>query len=138
MVGRGGSAITSEFLALHPGVAGALDWRPSDSGLFAWEDQTATLMASTIYWRDGNLLHHDARWHGEVCGEGWAVVATPQGVQALRSRLDDFNQYLVTSREVERIGDWAEPVVAMAERSLAAGARPQSITRSGGHRGRLI
>lgn len=125
---EGGGWLRPSFLAFSPALAFNVGWKPSTSGLFAWEDANGIRMVETLYWRDGNLLHLDRHGHDEVCGEGWIVLATVEGTRHLGRLLQGWRRYLVASRSLDEGDGWPQPTLARREQALRIGAALDPIT----------
>lgn len=84
---RGGyfsiSGIKLRWIAFNPATANALGWKPSDEGLFAWNDIEGNKMVETIYWQNGNIFGRDNSNY-EV-GEGWLVLASDKALEAIKA-----------------------------------------------------
>lgn len=120
-VKQGGGMFVPSFLALCPGLGERLGWRPSERGLFAWEDASGAPMVESLFWRDGMLINNDTRWRDEVCAEGWAVIATAPAVAAIFSTSSP-RRFFIASREVEGGRRPTDPVIACREQDMAEGS----------------
>ncbi|WP_431673654.1 ATP-binding protein [Rhizobium leguminosarum] len=103
----GGSIMSdARFLALNPSVAFLLGWRPSATGLFRWENADGETMAESIKWAQGNIEAHDTGYHNRAA-EGWLVLATPAGWEAMRQVITDAVRHRRAARMTayKRSGD---------------------------------
>jgi hypothetical protein len=76
----------SDWLALNPAVALALNWRPAPDGWFRWVNEEGCPTAESVWWRDGSLTHLSTLLHTEV-GSGWLVLVTRRAFDDLEERL---------------------------------------------------
>jgi hypothetical protein len=82
-----------EWLALNPTVGRPCGWSPVDSDLFEWRDERDQLMAKSIWSVDGNVDHAPPH-HQDQVGEGWIVIASPQGLEKLSKCLGPFDRQI--------------------------------------------
>lgn len=125
---EGGGLARPEFLAFSPAIAFRLGWRHAVDGLFAWDDESGTRMVETLFWSDGNLVQLDHYAREEVCCEGWAVLATPEGARRLQPLISGWRRYLVASRIVEGDAEERRAATARREQASHAGAPLDPIT----------
>jgi hypothetical protein len=103
----GGSIMSdARFLALNPSVALLLGWRPSATGLFRWENADGEMMAESIRWAQGNIEAHDTGYQNRAA-EGWLVLATHAGWEAIRQVITDSVRHRRAARMTgyKRSGD---------------------------------
>jgi hypothetical protein len=77
---------SQEWLAFNPELALGLGWQCSKNGLFSWEDDEGSPMVQSLWWQDGSIHRHN-RFPGDVCAEGWLVLATTQAYEIIQ---EDF------------------------------------------------
>ncbi len=75
-----------EWLAINPLVALKLGWKPSEDGIFRWVDNQGQTVVESIWWSDGPISRLPPHF-GNVCAEGWLVVASPGAAKQLRAEL---------------------------------------------------
>ena len=84
---RGGyfsiSGIKLRWIAINPDFAYAIGWKPSNEGLFAWNDVDGNKMVETVYWQNGNIFGRDNSNY-EV-GEGWLVLASDKALEDIKA-----------------------------------------------------
>lgn len=84
---RGGyysiASIKLRWIAINPTFALAMDWQPSETGLFAWDDLDGNRMVESVYWQNGNVHGRD-RSNYEA-SEGWLVIASDKAMEAINS-----------------------------------------------------
>lgn len=119
---QGGCEATSEFLALSPDLGRFLGWRTSSQGLMAWEDDRGVLMAKSLWWRDGNVSMQNLYNYDGVSGEGWLVLLTAEGRQAMAPVLRDAERYISASRALRQHIGQAGTRIARGEQGLDEGA----------------
>ncbi|APO70071.1 AAA ATPase domain-containing protein (plasmid) [Rhizobium gallicum] len=103
----GGSIMSdARFLALNPSVAFLLGWRLSATGLFRWENADGEMMAESMRWAQGNIEAHDTGYQNRAA-EGWLVLATPAGWEAMRQVITDSVRHRRAARMTgyKRSGD---------------------------------
>jgi hypothetical protein len=74
----------STWLALNPFVGRELGWTLSAQGLFRWVDSQGQVMAESVWWVDGTIAI--SPFHDDQTGEGYLVIATGLGWEALRRK----------------------------------------------------
>lgn len=74
---------SQEWLAFNPELALGLGWKSSKTGLFSWEDAEGSPMVQSLWWQDGSIHRHN-RFPGDVCAEGWLVLATAQAYEIIQ------------------------------------------------------
>jgi hypothetical protein len=96
-----------EYLALHPAIAHACNWKPSPGELAEWCDESGPVVR-TLLWRSGWVDASPQITSGEV-GEGSLVLAQARAVDRLT---DLFRSPMVIQWEVERevLGHGRPPV----------------------------
>jgi len=83
-----------EWLAFNPYIARNLSWIFSTEGLFRWVNQAGEIMVESVWWTDSTLAHSDRI--SEEVGEGWLVLASPEGWSVLeKSILAPVKQIMV-------------------------------------------
>ncbi|MEJ5083878.1 hypothetical protein [Ochrobactrum sp. MYb379] len=94
-----GGSITSNarFLALNPSIAAILGWQSSSTGLFRWENADGEIMAESIRWAQGNIEANDTGYQNRAA-EGWLVLATPAGWEAMRQAIPGAVRYRRATR----------------------------------------
>lgn len=75
------------WLAFNPRLGLGLGWQVKPSGLFKWVDDNSEIMVESLKWQDGCLLYSGPFGYGEVCGEGWLVVASEKAVEQMKKKL---------------------------------------------------
>ncbi len=85
------------WLALNPAIARQLGWTLADDGLFRWVDRSGNLMVESVWWADGAVSATQIYTHDET-GEGWLVVATPAGFDAINNVMGPLKQISVLER----------------------------------------
>ncbi|NNH31977.1 hypothetical protein C9413_21630 [Rhizobium sp. SEMIA 4085] len=103
----GGSIMSdARFLALNPSVAFLLGWRLSATGLFRWENADGEMMAESMRWAQGNIEAYDTGYQNRAA-EGWLVLATPAGWEAMRQVITDSVRHRRAARMTgyKRSGD---------------------------------
>lgn len=103
----GGSLLSDvRFLALNPLVGFHLGWKPAAAGLFRWEDAGGSMMVESIKWMLGNIEAHDTGYQ-QRAAEGWLVLASPAGWEAMQPLLTDFSRHRLAARTTgyRRSGD---------------------------------
>lgn len=73
------------WLALNPAVAAELEWRHDPAGRFRWLDCDAEVMVESVWWVDGPITLGPPN-HDDEVAEGWLVIATAKGMEAIRRR----------------------------------------------------
>ena len=73
---------TYRWAAINSNIARALGWQPSNDVPFQWLDSSGNIMIESTYWKDGWIWIAPPRF--ESLGEGWLVLASAAGVEALR------------------------------------------------------
>ena len=73
---------TYRWAAINSNIARALGWQPSNDVPFQWLDASGNIMIESTYWKDGWIWISPPRF--ESLGEGWLVLASPAGVEAIR------------------------------------------------------
>jgi len=103
-----GGSVRSDvrFLALNPVVGFHLRWKPAPTGLFRWEDAGGSMMVESIKWMLGNIEAHDSGYQ-QRAAEGWLVLASAAGWQAMQPLLTDFSRHRLAARTTRyrRSGD---------------------------------
>jgi hypothetical protein len=78
----GVNTIPEDLLAVCPRWAKRLGWSPHPENLLVYRDENGTVMARTIWWRDGGPRDaHEDVWRGEGC----LVLLTARGASRLRA-----------------------------------------------------
>jgi hypothetical protein len=80
-------SIPFNLVALCPGVAAELDWRPDPRDLFRYRDSQDEVVAQTVYWRDGGV--HSREPDTGSFGAGYILVVR-------KDRADAIAPYLVS------------------------------------------
>lgn len=86
------------FLALNPYVGFRLGWTFAADGLFRWNDSSGAIMAESIRWTLGNVEATEVGGYKERAAEGWLVLASPKGWEALRPMLVHFVRHRMAAR----------------------------------------
>lgn len=89
---------TQKWIAINPACAYTLGWKPSQEGLFAWNDLEGERMVESVYWQCGNTHYHN-RCNFET-SEGWLVLASPKALEALKNFDRLFSCQMVMRRNL--------------------------------------
>ena len=84
------------WIAFNSLVARRLGWQPSNAEPFQWLNRDGELMVTSLFWRDGWIDLEPP--HFEALGEGWLVLATPSGMQAIRDTWPEAEYHLWIER----------------------------------------
>jgi len=77
------SSIKLHWIAINPAFAYTMGWKPSNSGLFAWDDAEGNRMVESVYWQSGNVNARENSNH--ETGEGWLVLASDGAFEAIKA-----------------------------------------------------
>lgn len=99
-----------EWLAFNPAFAMKLGWSLSKEGLFRWVDLAGRTMAESVWWQDGPMGRQPPRI-GEVTGEGWLVVVSPEAQLSILKYYSPIIFMLAVKRyfkdDVENLSDFS-------------------------------
>lgn len=84
------------FIALNPAIAYSLGWKPSQQGLFAWQDGDGNKMVESIYWRQGNTDGWD--YSRQETSEGWIVIASREAYGLIQDLVGILYQHKCVNR----------------------------------------
>ena len=94
---------STEWIAINPQIARTLGWTESSDGLFRWVNNAKETMVESIWWQDGPMDRQPPRLY-ETSGEGWLVVASLEGFQAIAERFRPMVRMIYASRELKEKG----------------------------------
>ncbi|MFA0834927.1 MAG: ATP-binding protein [Methanobacterium formicicum] len=86
----------NHWLALNPLIAYQLDWELAEDGLFKWVNEKGEMMVESIWWKEG-LVEQFKPLFDEV-GEGWLVIASKEGLGALKDQYGLLKRYINIKR----------------------------------------
>jgi hypothetical protein len=89
----------SRWIGLHPAVGRLLGWIPTQAGFLRWADVHGATMCETVWWKDSSLDHRPPEFDDEV-GEGWLVVVSLAGWDAMRKRFPRIFRISQYTREL--------------------------------------
>jgi len=89
------------WLALNPAIAHQLGWTLAKDGFFNWVNDQGEVMAESVWWVDGLIDQSPPHLYNEV-GEGWLVVASQVGWEAIRSRFENLKRMISVERSFYR------------------------------------
>jgi hypothetical protein len=81
---------------LNPAIAYSLGWKPSQQGLFAWQDGDGNKMVESIYWRQGNTDGWD--YSRQETSEGWIVIASREAYGLIQDLVGILYQHKCVNR----------------------------------------
>ena len=87
------------WASLSSRVAAALDWKPSVTDPFGWLEPGGDLMVRSLFWRDGRVGMASPGSSETLLGEGWCLLATDAGLEALQNLLPHASVHLLVKRE---------------------------------------
>lgn len=102
--GEGFDTAGEFWLALNPAIATELNWVHDPTGWFRWLDGDAEVMVESVWWADGPMTLGPPNHEDEVA-EGWLVIATAKGMEAIRRRYRDLMRRSRISRMFREQGE---------------------------------
>lgn len=97
---------SQEWLAFNPELAASLGWQCSKIGLFSWEDKEGSPMVQGFWWQDGSIHRHN-RFPGDVCAEGWLVLATAQAYKIIQKNFVPLVRSMTVIRRNSKGGTYS-------------------------------
>ncbi|MDH3943674.1 MAG: hypothetical protein OEV06_06255, partial [Anaerolineae bacterium] len=94
----------ANWLALNPMLAHELGWKLESDGLFQWIDGIGSIVARSLWWRDGNIDLHDRFSRVEVAS-GWLVLVSKTGFEELKHHFSIMNRGVVINRRIGWLGE---------------------------------
>ncbi len=88
---------TYSWVAFNAKIAGQMQWMPSPSEPFRWDDSNGEMMVKSIFWRNGWIGLKPP--HLVSLGEGWIVVASDAGLRAVKAAHPQCMRQLWVTRE---------------------------------------
>ena len=95
----------ADWLAFDPAMALQMGWSLSSDGMFRWVGTNDQLMVESIWWTDGLLSSLPLGHKTGAVGEGWFVVASQCGAEAIRREFGPLHRKSIVTRRIRKDGE---------------------------------
>ena len=92
----------ADWLAFDPAMALQMEWSLSSDGMFRWVGPNDQLMVESIWWTDGLLSSLPLGHKTGAVGEGWFVVASQCGAEAIRREFGPLHRKSIVTRRIRK------------------------------------
>jgi len=104
-----------DWFALNPSLGFFMGWQPDQEGLFRWIDKFGEVMVESIWWQDGCLHYGEPYGYGELCSEGWVVLASEKAAKQMHKRIPWLMRMGKVSRRTKKRDEETDQNVAFVK-----------------------
>lgn len=104
-----------DWFALNPSLGYFMGWHPDRNGLFRWVDNSGKTMVESLWWQDGCLHYSEPYGYGELCSEGWVVLASEKAADQMNKRIPWLIRMGKVSRRTKKLDEETDQNIAFTK-----------------------